>query len=188
MRHRLQVVLQILLALVACLLGIATNYATSTDHAPWALEVIRRGSVPAIGLLIAAMVVGQVVVYRLENPAPEQTQWPRDRIPYPGLDAYGEDEAAVYFGREAQAAELTRRLHAAAAGSADRFLLLTGASGSGKSSLVRAGSTPWPRPSPWPTAAGNRLVPCCAGCGRGLGVSRQRCRGCAAGSSGGCCS
>ncbi|GAA2470905.1 hypothetical protein GCM10010406_03110 [Streptomyces thermolineatus] len=142
-------VLQILLALVACLLGIATNYATSTDDAPWVLEVIRRGSVPAIGLLIVAMVVGQVVVYRLENPAPEQTEWPRDRIPYPGLDAYSEEEAAVYFGREAQAAELTRRLHASAPGPADRFLLLTGASGSGKSSLVRAGVLPRLRRRRW---------------------------------------
>ncbi|CAL9385194.1 hypothetical protein SUDANB132_01141 [Streptomyces sp. enrichment culture] len=79
------------------------------------------------------MVVGQVVVYRLENPAPAPSEWPRDRIPYPGLDAFGEDEAAAYFGREAQAAELTRRLHASATRPADRFLMLTGASGSGKS-------------------------------------------------------
>lgn len=149
MRQRLQVVLQIMLALVACLLGIATNYATNATHVPWALEVIRRGSIPAIGLLIVAMVVGQVVVYRLENPAPEQTEWPRDRIPYPGLDAYSEDEAAVYFGREAQAAELTRRLHASGPRPVDRFLLLTGASGSGKSSLVRAGVMPRLRRRRW---------------------------------------
>ncbi|WP_063793418.1 WD40 repeat domain-containing protein [Streptomyces hirsutus] len=149
MRHRMQVALQVMLALVACLLGIATNYATSTDDAPWALELIRRGSVPAIGLLVVAMVVGQVVVYRLENPAPAQADWPRNRIPYPGLDAYDEDEAAVYFGREAQAAELTRRLHATASRPADRFLLLTGASGSGKSSLVRAGVLPRLRRRRW---------------------------------------
>ncbi|MFJ3250427.1 AAA family ATPase [Streptomyces sp. NPDC086782] len=145
----MHVVLQILLALVACLLGIATNYATNTDHAPWWLDLIRRGSVPAVGLLVVAMVVGQVVVYRLENPAPEQTEWPRDRVPYPGLDAYEEDEAAVYFGREGQAAELTRRLHAASSRPADRFLLLTGASGSGKSSLVRAGVLPRLRRRRW---------------------------------------
>ncbi|MEW2622631.1 AAA family ATPase [Streptomyces sp. NPDC048106] len=142
-------VLQVLLALVACLLGIATNYATNAAHVPWALEVIRRGSVPAIGVLVVAMVIGQVVVYRLENPAPGQSEWPRDRIPYPGLDAYSEDEAAVYFGREAQAAELTRRLHAAGPRPVDRFLLLTGASGSGKSSLVRAGVMPRLRQRRW---------------------------------------
>ncbi|MFH0241796.1 AAA family ATPase [Streptomyces sp. HK10] len=142
MRNRMQVVLQVMLALFACLLGIATNYATSADDAPWVLEVIQRVSVPAIGLLVVAMVVGQIVVYRLENPAPPQVDWPHDRTPYPGLDAYEEDEAAAYFGREAQAAELTRRLHATATRPADRFLLLVGASGSGKSSLVRAGVTP----------------------------------------------
>ncbi|MEU3630331.1 nSTAND1 domain-containing NTPase [Streptomyces fradiae] len=149
MRSRLQLALQGMLVLVTCLLGITTNYATSTDSAPWALEMIRRGSVPAIGLLIVAMVVGQIVVYRLENPAPARAEWPRDRIPYPGLDAYGEDEAAVYFGREAQAAELTRRLQAAAARPAERFLLLTGPSGSGKSSLVRAGVLPRLRRRRW---------------------------------------
>lgn len=34
--------LQILLALVACLLGVVTNYATSKDNAPWALEMIQQ--------------------------------------------------------------------------------------------------------------------------------------------------
>ncbi|MEU2899287.1 nSTAND1 domain-containing NTPase [Streptomyces sp. NPDC001273] len=145
----MQVALQVSLALIACLLGITTNYATSTDDVPWALEVIQRFSVPAIGLLVVAMVVGQVVVYRLENPVPPQADWPRDRVPYPGLDAYDEDEAAVYFGREAQAVELTRRLHAAETRPADRLLLLAGASGSGKSSLVRAGVLPRLRERRW---------------------------------------
>ncbi|MBZ9639248.1 AAA family ATPase [Streptomyces sp. PSKA30] len=149
MRNRVQVGLQIMLALLACLLGIVTNYATSTDNAPWALEAIRRLSVPAIGVLIVALVVGQVVVYRLENPAPPRIEWPRERVPYPGLDAFDEDEAAVYFGREAQAAELTRRLHTTATRPAERFLVLVGASGSGKSSLVRAGVMPRLRERRW---------------------------------------
>ncbi|MGW2296348.1 nSTAND1 domain-containing NTPase [Streptomyces violaceorubidus] len=145
----MQVLLQIVLALVACLLGITTNYATSTDEAPWALQVIQRFSVPAIGLLVVAMVVGQVVVYRLENPASPQAAWPHDRVPYPGLDAYDEDEAAVYFGREAQTVELTRRLHTTETRPADRLVLLAGASGSGKSSLVRAGVLPRLRERRW---------------------------------------
>ncbi|WDV54322.1 WD40 repeat domain-containing protein [Streptomyces coeruleorubidus] len=145
----MQVALQIMLALVACLLGIATNYATNTDEVPWALAAIQRFAVPAIGVLIVALVVGQVVVYRLENPAPPRAEWPRERVPYPGLDAFDEDEAPVYFGREAQAAELTRRLHATATHPADRFLLLVGASGSGKSSLVRAGVMPRLRERRW---------------------------------------
>ncbi|MDX3450858.1 WD40 repeat domain-containing protein [Streptomyces sp. ME02-8801-2C] len=145
----MQLALQIMLVLVASLLGIATNYATGTEDAPWLFQAIQRASVPAIGLLIVAMVVGQVVVYRLENPAPPPVQWPRDRVPYPGLDAFVEDEAAVFFGREAQAAELTRRLHTSPQRPADRFLVLVGASGSGKSSLVRAGVMPRLRDRRW---------------------------------------
>ncbi|BCL31772.1 AAA family ATPase [Streptomyces aurantiacus] len=145
----MQLALQIMLVLVASLLGIATNYATGTDDAPWLLQAIQQASVPAIGLLIVAMVVGQVVVYRLENPAPPPVEWARDRVPYPGLDAFVEDEAAVFFGREAQAAELTRRLHTSSQRPADRFLVLVGASGSGKSSLVRAGVMPRLRGRRW---------------------------------------
>ncbi|MFI9585365.1 AAA family ATPase [Streptomyces sp. NPDC052236] len=145
----MQLALQIMLVLVASLLGIVTNYATNADDAPWLLQAIQQASVPAIGLLVVAMVVGQVVVYRLENPAPPPVEWPRDRVPYPGLDAFVEDEAAVFFGREAQAEELTRRLHASAERSGDRFLVLVGASGSGKSSLVRAGVMPRLRGRRW---------------------------------------
>ncbi|MGW4102292.1 hypothetical protein [Streptomyces sp. NPDC004976] len=42
-------------------------------------------------MLVVAMEVGQVVVYRLEHPAPAPSEGPCDRIPYPGLDAFGED-------------------------------------------------------------------------------------------------
>ncbi|MGW6457111.1 nSTAND1 domain-containing NTPase [Streptomyces sp. NPDC055078] len=149
MRHRMQLALQILLVLLACLLGIVTNYATNVDDAPWLLKLIQQASVPAMGLLVLAIVLGQVVVHRLENPAPPQADWPRDRVPYPGLDAFMEDEAAVYFGREAQAAELTRRLHTSADRPADRYVVVVGASGSGKSSLVRAGVMPRLRGRRW---------------------------------------
>lgn len=149
MRHRLQLALQILLVLFASLLGIVTNYATNANDAPWLLQAIQRASVPAIGLLVVAMVAGQVVVYRLENPTPPRVEWSEDRVPYPGLDAFVENDAAIFFGREAQAAELTRRLHASSERTADRFLVLVGASGSGKSSLVRAGVMPRLRERRW---------------------------------------
>ncbi|MFF7364790.1 WD40 repeat domain-containing protein [Streptomyces sp. NPDC008125] len=142
MRHRLQLALQIVLVLVASLFGIVTNYATNVEDSPWLLKVIQHASVPAIGVLLVAMVVGQVIVYRLENPPPPSVDWPRDRVPYPGLDSFVEEEAAVFFGREALAADLARTLHASSERPADRFLTLVGASGSGKSSLVRAGVIP----------------------------------------------
>jgi WD40 repeat protein/class 3 adenylate cyclase len=56
--------------------------------------------------------------------------------PYKGLAAFEAEDAEVFFGREELVAELTARL----AGS--RFLAVVGPSGSGKSSVVRAGLLP----------------------------------------------
>lgn len=145
----MQLLLQVMLVLVASLLGIVTNYATNEDDAPWMLHTLQRVAIPAIGLLIVTMVIVQVVVYRLENPAPPPTSWPRDRAPYPGLDAFTEDEAPVFFGRRDQSEDLTRRLHEAHERPTDRFVVLAGASGSGKSSLVRAGVMPRLRTRRW---------------------------------------
>ena len=56
--------------------------------------------------------------------------------PYPGLRPFEAHEAHLFFGRDEQIDELLRRLRG------HRFLALVGASGSGKSSLVRAGLLP----------------------------------------------
>ncbi|MEO3414469.1 tetratricopeptide repeat protein [Roseovarius sp. CAU 1744] len=56
-----------------------------------------------------------------------------DRLPYPGLRAFNRDEADLFFGRDAAVNELILRL------SQTRFLAVLGASGTGKSSLVRTG-------------------------------------------------
>ncbi len=53
--------------------------------------------------------------------------------PYPGLRPFSEDEAELFFGREAQTDQLLDRLRRT------RFLAIVGPSGCGKSSLVRAG-------------------------------------------------
>jgi beta-lactamase superfamily II metal-dependent hydrolase len=55
------------------------------------------------------------------------------KCPYPGLEAFRESDAAFFFGREAQVAALLERIKTS------RFLMIAGPSGSGKSSLVRAG-------------------------------------------------
>jgi hypothetical protein len=55
------------------------------------------------------------------------------RLPYPGLRSFQRDETDLFFGREASVNQMIRRL------AASRFLAVLGASGSGKSSLVRTG-------------------------------------------------
>lgn len=56
--------------------------------------------------------------------------------PFPGLRPFTLDEEHLFFGREGQADELLHRLDRS------RFLAVVGTSGSGKSSLVRAGLLP----------------------------------------------
>jgi hypothetical protein len=54
-------------------------------------------------------------------------------MPYPGLRSFQRDETDLFFGREGTVNEMLRRL------ARTRFLAVLGASGSGKSSLVRTG-------------------------------------------------
>ena len=56
--------------------------------------------------------------------------------PYPGLRPFQQDEAHLFFGREAQIEDMLARLEDR------RFLAVVGTSGCGKSSLVRAGLLP----------------------------------------------
>jgi len=56
--------------------------------------------------------------------------------PFPGLRPFDVDESHLFFGREGQIDEILRRLRQ------HRFLAIVGTSGSGKSSLVRAGLLP----------------------------------------------
>ncbi|MEQ1895701.1 MAG: hypothetical protein ABL998_24440, partial [Planctomycetota bacterium] len=71
-----------------------------------------------------------------------------DRRPYLGLAAFDFADARVFFGRTAQVGEVvvafqTQELEARAASEEGRrFVLVLGASGSGKSSLARAGVLP----------------------------------------------
>jgi DNA-binding SARP family transcriptional activator len=84
----------------------------------------------------------------LQRPAPTVTELPRpsvreappalagDEPPYLGLQTFDERDAARFFGRAADVARLLDRL------GETRFLAVIGSSGSGKSSLVRAGLIP----------------------------------------------
>src|SRR6266542_6752678 len=58
------------------------------------------------------------------------------RCPYKGLDTFEEEDAELFFGRERLIEDLVSRVKES------RTVFITGPSGSGKSSLVRAGLIP----------------------------------------------
>lgn len=68
--------------------------------------------------------------------------WNRDRPPYPGLQAFDRDDAGMYFGREREVQAVLEKLNQRQRLPGPRLALIVGASGSGKSSLVRAGVLP----------------------------------------------
>jgi formylglycine-generating enzyme required for sulfatase activity len=63
--------------------------------------------------------------------------------PYPGLAAFGEDDAGIFFGREADIMGGITKLRHLRKRRAPRLLVIQAASGAGKSSFLRAGL--WPR-------------------------------------------
>jgi len=67
--------------------------------------------------------------------------WDSTRPPFPGLAAFSEQDAAVFFGREPETERLLELLQPALQ-RRGRFIAVVGPSGSGKSSLVRAGVLP----------------------------------------------
>src|SRR5690242_12423556 len=86
-----------------------------------------RGTVPAGQVLAAAGAAG---------PRPGTVTG----SPYRGLSVFGEADAGWFFGREAAAAAVLDRMSALLAGAG--LLVVSGASGAGKSSLLRAGVLP----------------------------------------------
>ncbi len=65
---------------------------------------------------------------------------PEPENPYKGLRAFGEADAADFFGREALTQQLLARM--AEGGDLARFLAVVGPSGGGKSLVVKAGLIP----------------------------------------------
>lgn len=61
----------------------------------------------------------------------------RPKSPYPGLRPFAAEEWSIFFGREQMVDDVVDRL------ATHCLVLIHGASGSGKSSLVRAGVLPW---------------------------------------------
>jgi WD40 repeat protein len=70
-----------------------------------------------------------------------QNAWDSGRSPYPGLMAFEEEDAPVFFGRETAVEDGLSRL-AVLPSRGPKWLLLLGTSGCGKSSVLRAGLLP----------------------------------------------
>ncbi len=77
---------------------------------------------------------------------------PGDRCPYRGLAGYSTDDASVFVGRERLTTVLAGRL------AEPGVVVVAGASGSGKSSVVRAGVVPALRAGALPQSAAWRVV------------------------------
>jgi formylglycine-generating enzyme required for sulfatase activity len=79
--------------------------------------------------------------------APDSFAWPPkerpDAQPYPGLDAFDERSASIFFGREADIMSGIRDLRQMRNRGSPRVMIFQAASGAGKSSFLRAGL--WPK-------------------------------------------
>src|SRR5215510_814705 len=71
--------------------------------------------------------------YLAQRPVPD----PDIPCPYPGMRPFTEQDAQLFFGRDAELDDIVRRLRRG-----EREIYVIGASGSGKSSLIAAGLTP----------------------------------------------
>jgi len=78
--------------------------------------------------------------------------------PYRGLAAFEEPDAAFFFGREAATAQVLDRMSRHLAGTG--LLVVSGVSGAGKSSLLRAGVLPRIRAAGLASAPGSEWWPC----------------------------
>ena len=86
------------------------------------------------------------------TPLPGEHQVAAGHCPYRGLGGYGSDDAGVFVGRERLTAVLAGRL------ADSQVVVVAGASGSGKSSVVRAGLVPALRAGALPQSAAWRVI------------------------------
>src|SRR6185295_10192071 len=81
--------------------------------------------------------------------AKDGPQFPVVLRPYRGLQAFEERDQRFFFGQEGITRKLVQEVEGAATGGRPRFQVLAGSSGSGKSSLVKAGLIPALRRAGW---------------------------------------
>ncbi|CAM3200378.1 hypothetical protein [Stackebrandtia soli] len=79
--------------------------------------------------------------------------WRSDLSPYAGLQPYDADRTQVFFGRDGEIAEILKGLRHQRGSRAGQVISIVGPSGSGKSSLLRAGVLPRLAPTQWSIVA-----------------------------------
>jgi len=102
------------------------------------LEVIELADADAIRRLLNGLRTAGVGATR---------EWDRSRTPFPGLFSFDEEDAAVFFGRDSEILAGLEALRVLAQ-TGPPLLVISGPSGSGKSSLVKAGMLPRLRRDP----------------------------------------
>ena len=97
---------------------------------PFGLEPGSIDMTGSLGRWLAKMNAGQT-----EKISVDRVDWPDGKSPYPGLLSFDQEYAELFFGRDREVAEVIAKM----CEPDGRFLVISGASGSGKSSLVGAG-------------------------------------------------
>ena len=142
-RRSFSLALDVFLVFLGALLGIATNYATNTaSDVPYAFRLLQHWSLPLVGICLALLLAGRAWLYWAERTPSAKHVWTSARPPFPGLEAFTELDAGVFYGRDPESDQLLDRLQPTLPGQAHRFVSVIGPSGAGKSSLVHAGLLP----------------------------------------------
>ena len=74
--------------------------------------------------------------------SPDGFDLPKGASPFPGLSAFDKQDAAVFFGRDDVLIRLIETMRRRLTRGGEKFIAILGASGSGKSSVLRAGLLP----------------------------------------------
>ncbi|WP_017303921.1 pentapeptide repeat-containing protein [Spirulina subsalsa] len=131
------------------------------DHAEKSQIISRMHHSMAISLSLDGT-GNQVIIYPDRSPTLPEKTTPSPELgpnPYKGLLAFQETDSDRFFGRETQVAKLWEQLRTLyESDSQSRILIVYGPSGSGKSSLVRAGLIPQLVRHPLPVQEGVRIA------------------------------